>query len=51
MSEPYPKLCIRAHTFGVGYIKDITPEKYCKEYCTYRRGAICIKGADKNEQF
>jgi hypothetical protein len=41
MSKPYPNFCKRAHSFGVGYIKDVTPEKYCKEYCVYRDKTIC----------
>lgn len=33
--------CDRAKKFWVGYLKDMTPEKYCEEYCVYRENGLC----------
>jgi hypothetical protein len=41
MKKANPSKCDRAKKFWVGYLKDMTPKKYCKEYCVYRENKLC----------
>jgi hypothetical protein len=41
MKKANPSKCDRAKKFWVGYLKNMTPKKYCKDYCTYNKNGLC----------
>lgn len=43
MKKANPIKCVRAKTYWIGYLKNMSPLKYCKEYCVYRSKAVCTK--------